>query len=217
MTEIIVPETWRDRLASSLGRRRESWVVVGLVAAVVLGALVLWQRGAPARIAPPATAPAAPAAIGQPATPATGAQSEVVLVHVAGAVRRPGLYELHAGARVADAIEAARGPLRRGDLDQLNLAESLSDGQKVEVPLQGRSAAAPPVTAPSPTPSVAVVDINVADQAALESIPGIGPVTATAILDYRGQIGSFTSVDQLLEVSGIGPVTLEDIRPYVTV
>ena len=140
------------------------------------------------------------------------------MVHVAGAVHRPGLYELSAGARVADALRAARGPLRRADVDSLNLAEPVVDGAKVEVPVRGSAAPGTvPAVVPSASPSVAVVDLNIADAAALETIPGVGPVTAAAILEYRTEIGSFTSVDQLLEVSGIGPVTLENLRPYVTV
>ncbi|CAN5718480.1 hypothetical protein BH24ACT26_BH24ACT26_21580 [soil metagenome] len=234
MAEIIVPSTVRERLESLGGRRRELWLVVALIAAVVLGSLALWRGDAPAQIAPPAAsgaetgaAFATPSAAGTGAAPASGpaavssspAPPEVVLVHVAGAVRRPGLYELPLGARIADAVEVARGPRRRADLDAVNLAESLVDGSKVEVPVVGAAAAPGAVAAPvaSPTPTTAIININQADQLALESIPGIGPVTATAILDLRTQIGTFDSVEQLLEVSGIGPVTLENIRPYVTV
>ena len=219
MNDIIVRSTVRERLEALGGTRREAWVVGGIVIAIVLGAILLWSRGAPSHIAAPATAtdavssPEQPTATGSLATPAT-----VVLVHVAGAVRRPGLYELSADARVADALRAARGPLRRADVDSLNLAEPVVDGSKVEVPVRGRaSSASAPAPVPSASPSVAVVDINVADAAALETIPGVGPVTAAAILEYRAEIGSFTSVDQLLEVSGIGPVTLENLRPYVTI
>ena len=82
-------------------------------------------------------------------------------------------------------------------------------------PRAGRAQPAP--TGPPPTGAPAVIPLNTADQAALETIPGIGPVTATSILEYRDQIGAFESIDQLLEVSGIGPATLESIRPYVTV
>jgi competence protein ComEA len=123
---------------------------------------------------------------------------------------------------VADAIEAARGPRSSADLDALNLAELLTDAEKVYVPRRGEqvpSASVPGYTTSSPAPGAtpaAVVSINSADQVALEAIPGIGPVKATAILDYRTQIGSFTSIDQLLDVNGIGPATLEAIRPYVT-
>jgi competence protein ComEA len=234
VTDLIVATTWRERLDLVLGRRRERWIVIGLVAVVALGALALWSRGRPAHIAPPATSGvrsaaeaadvpegSAVAATAPPAGARPAVSGEVVLVHVAGAVRRPGLYELAAGARVADAIRAAGGAARRADLDALNLAEQLVDAQKVDVPRRGEQSAttaptAPPTAAGSPAVDGPLVNINTADQAALEAIPDVGPVTAAAILEYRAQIGSFTSIDQLLDVSGIGPVTLENMRPYVT-
>jgi competence protein ComEA len=129
------------------------------------------------------------------------------------------------GARIADAIESARGPKTVADLDALNLAEPLADGQKVDVPRRGEDAV---VTAPGPPPASpgapssgtspgATVDLNSADQATLETIPDVGPVTAQAIIAYRTEVGAFDSIEQLLEVSGIGPATLETMRPYVTV
>ena len=217
MQEVTLERSWRDRLASLAGRRRDAWLVVALAAAAVVVGVLMWGRAPAARVATPATAASpAPAAPGAGASP-TGAS--VVLVHVAGAVRRPGLYELPAGARLADAIEAAGGARAGAQLDALNLAEALADGQKVEVLGRGTAAAAvaPAPGVPGPTPSSApLVDLNTADQVALETIPGIGPVTATAILEYREQVGWFTAVEQLLEVSGIGPATLESMRPYVT-
>jgi competence protein ComEA len=206
--------TLRDRLERLAGRRSEVWVVAAVVAVVVIGGVAMWRRGTEARVAPPAVAPPTTAAVPS-STPSPVAAQGSLLVHVAGAVRRPGLYDLVAGARVADAIEAAGGALRRAQLDALNLAETLADGQKVEVPVPGEGLTGP---LPSPAASTAStpVNVNLADQAALESIPGIGPVTAGAILEYRAQIGSFTSIEQLLDVSGIGPATLESMRPYVT-
>lgn len=233
MREIVVPNTWRDRLEALAGNRRETWVIACVVAAAVLGALLLWNRRAPTTIAPPSTyaSPPAPAyatsgATAPEVTPSPGATPQAVglmYVHVAGAVRRPGLYELPSGARVADAIRAARGPRAGADIDALNLAELVTDGQKIYVARRGESpppgsssgyaTGAAPLSGSTPT---GVISLNSADQAALETIPGIGPVTASAILDYRSQIGSFSSIDQLLEVSGIGPATLEAIRPYIT-
>jgi competence protein ComEA len=140
-----------------------------------------------------------------------------LLVHVAGAVRKPGLYEFPQGARVADAVHTAGGPTRNADLNALNLAEPLVDGTKVQVVKVGESAVS--TAAPSSgtqTAGAAVIPLNSADQAMLETIPGVGPVTATAILTYRDQIGSFTSLEQLLEVDGIGPATFDSIRDYVT-
>jgi competence protein ComEA len=222
MDEIVVTPSWRERLERIRGSRKESWVLVAVIGAVILGALVLWTRGAPAVVAPPAQAPAE----GAPAAEALGAtapEAGAVLVHVAGAVRRPGLYELPAGARVADAIDSAGGPRRNADLDTVNLAQVLSDAMKVEIPTRGQAVSAPP--SPGATPGLAVggttsggvVSLNSADLAALEAIPGIGPVKAAAILQYRDEAGGFSTVEELLDVTGIGPATLESIRPYVTI
>lgn len=222
MDEIIVTSSWRERLERLRGSRKESWVLVAVIGAAILGALVLWMRGAPAVVAPPARASAgsAPAA---GALEATAPPAGVVLVHVAGAVRRPGLYELPAGARVADAIDSAGGPRRNADLDPINLAQVVADAMKIEIPSRGEAVGVPPLpgAAPGPvaggTPSAGVVSLNGADLAALEAIPGIGPVKAAAILQYRDEAGGFSSVEELLDVTGIGPATLESIRPYVTV
>jgi competence protein ComEA len=207
--DIVVESSLRQRIDDLFGNRRDLWIAVAAVAAIVVVALALLGRGAPARIAPPAQASAGVTA------PAIASPTAVVYVDVAGAVRSPGLYSLPAGARVADALAVAGGTRARADLSTLNLAEILLDGTKVDVPGAHRVAMgaepAPPATPSTPT----VVLLNSADQAALETIPGVGPVTAGAILAYRGQIGSFESIDQLLDVDGIGPATLEAIRPYV--
>lgn len=221
MEEITVSDGWRTRLEDLAGRRHELWVVAFVVLFAVVAGVLLWGRRPAPRIAPPATA-TAPVVAAEP-TPGASTPAGVVLVHVAGAVRRPGLYELAVGARIADAIEAARGARRGAQLDAVNLAEAVVDGQKVQVP-GAHASAGSPVAAPasgsasvgSATPAAPTVPLNTADQLLLETIPGIGPVTAAAILEYRDRVGSFTSVEQLLEVSGIGPATLESMRPYVT-
>jgi competence protein ComEA len=217
--EIIVPSTLRERFGSLGGRRRDSWTVVIVVALAVGLGMLLWRVGTRPQIAPPATSVGVAREPSVQPTPAASATPQgVVLVHVAGAVRRPWLYELGYWARVADAVQAAGGPRRAGDLDTLNLAETLVDGGKVEVPRIGETIASAPATTPAPAASAAaVVDLNQADQAALETIPGIGPVKAVAILEYRAQIGAFSSLEELLDVSGIGPATLESMRPYVTI
>jgi len=153
----------------------------------------------------------------------TAGAEQVVVVDVTGRVRRPGIVTLPLGSRVADALEAAGGARRDVDLSTLNLARVLMDGEQL---LVGVEAAVPP-TAAAPTPPVtvtpsagvpgALVDLNTATEADLDTLPGIGPVTAQAILDWRTEHGGFTSVDELLEVSGIGEVTLEELRPLVTV
>lgn len=204
MNEVVVPAGPRARLEEILGRRIDTGVLVAAIAVLVVGGLLVWGRRPAAAIAPPATAP--PSVAASPA----GAQ---LFVHVAGAVRRPGLYSLAPGTRVADAIAAAGGAGARADLGSLNLAAPLTDGMKVDV--LARGAAASPTAAPAPG-APAPVSLNSAGSAELETIPGVGPVTAAAILAYRDEAGPFTSIEQLMEVSGIGPATLESIRPYVT-
>jgi competence protein ComEA len=217
MPDIIVARTWRDKLEALAGRRREGILLALVVVGAVLVGVGSWMRGAPATVAPPAVAPKGATGGGAGPAAGRGARAAEIFVHVAGAVRRPGLYRMPDDARVADAVRAAGGPRPRADLDALNLAEPLVDGAKVDVVGRGQSLPSSGVApAPSGASPSAVVHLNTADQAALESIPEVGPVTALAILEYRTEIGAFTSVDQLLEVSGIGPATLEAIRPYVT-
>jgi competence protein ComEA len=219
MSGFVGKEAWRDRIESLVGRRLDAWVVAGLALAVAVAAVMLWSRGGSPRIAPPAEPDAVastPPAVGGP--PVQGVSA--VLVHVAGAVRRPGVYGVDNGARVADAIDLAGGARSRADLDSLNLAMVVTDGMQVLVPTKSGETAPAPSGAGSgvaATPTPAPVNINTADQIALETVPGIGPVTAQAIIEYREQIGSFGSVDELIDVSGIGPATLESIRPYVAV
>ena len=138
-----------------------------------------------------------------------------VVVHVAGAVADPGLHELPPGSRVADAVVAAGGPSADANLDALNLAAPLADGQRLHVPREGEpveSIDGPMVTAPPPP-----VDLNRATTVELETLPGVGPTIATAIVDDRTRHGAFASVDELVRVRGIGPAKLEVIRPLVTV
>lgn len=208
--EIVISSGWRDTLRDLAARRKDSWPLLLLVGAVALLAVVIGGRDAPARIAPPATAE-------DPITPS--ATSEVpsgVLVHVAGAVRRPGLYEFPSGARVADAVETAGGPTARADLDALNLAEPLVDGTKIHVVRRGEQPPAAAAGGGAGADSSPAIALNAADQTQLETIPGIGPVTALAILEHRDEIGRYESIEELLDVDGIGPATLEDIRPYLS-
>ena len=207
MDDIVIASTWREKLQDLAARREQAWPLLLLVGALGLFAVVIAGGDAPAQVAPPAAASAPSAASPAP-------MRGPVLVHVAGAVRQPDLYEFPEGARVADAIETAGGPLAKADLDALNLAEPLVDGAQVLVPKKGDPATTP-ASGPAATEATAI-RLNSADQTQLETIPGIGPVTATAILEERDRIGGFDSIDQLLDVDGIGPATLEDIRSYVT-
>jgi len=152
-----------------------------------------------------------------------------VAVHVAGAVAHPGLYHLPAGARVADAVATAGGSLPRADLDRLNLAARLADGQRIYVVRRGESP--PPAPAASglvdgaagddaatgaPDPAEPV-DLNAAGLAALDGLPGVGPATARAILEERGRLGGFRSTRDLLRVPGIGQGRFARLKDHVRV
>jgi competence protein ComEA len=199
---------FREWLAG-LGRRE--MVMLVLVGLALVGGAGLWYARSLPR---PVEVRAAPVAARPTPTPAT------LFVHVAGWVRRPGVYELREGDRVIDAIDRAGGPKKGADLGGLNLAALLVDAQQVLVP---RSAPVVPPGGTVPTGEVpgtsgtSLVNVNVASAEELETLPGIGEVLAATIIEYREQNGPFASVDQLIEVSGIGEVTLEEIRELVTV
>ena len=183
---------------------RRRLLVVGAVAVVVLalgGRLLM--RPSHASVPPPIR-------VARSAPPKT---AKPLYVDVVGAVRRPGLYRVHAGARVADALARAGGPTGKADLDVVNLAALLADGEQVVVPRRGTATSAvaggPPVAASGP------VHLNSATLEQLDALPGVGPVTAQKIVDYRTQHGGFGSVDELDAVSGIGPARLADLRPLV--
>lgn len=163
-------------------------------------------------------------ASGAPATPATDAAGPI-LVSVTGKVHRPGLVTVAPGARVADAIAAAGGALDDADLTGLNLAARLGDGGSIVVAgpgggtVQDGSTGSDGPAGPAGTASdgSATVNLNTADLSTLQTLPGVGPVTAAAILAYRTEHGPFTDVAQLEEVSGIGPATMARLRAHVTV
>src|SRR3954470_17775320 len=134
-------------------------------------------------------------------------------VDVVGAVRRPGLYRVRSGARVADAVARAGGVTRKAELALVNLAALVADGEQVVVPVRGEGtvgASAGGASAPS-----GPVHLNSATIEQLDALPGVGPVTAQKIVDYRTQHGGFGSVDELDAVPGIGPARLSDLRPLV--
>ena len=157
--------------------------------------------------------------------PAAGAGSPqaAATVHVVGEVRRPGVVRVPAGSRVGDAVEAAGGLTGQADEQRLNLARPVTDGEQILVLRPGEEP--PPPAAPpgggAPAGGDATgdgpLDLNTADQAALEGLPGVGPVTAEYILAWREENGQFTTVDELMEVSGIGEKTLATLRPHVRV
>jgi competence protein ComEA len=141
-----------------------------------------------------------------------------IVVHITGAVPRPGVYALPQGARVQDGISAAGGFLAEADKSNINLAELLDDGEKLDVPfIEGGS----PIVA-TPLPQVVattteLININTASNAELDTLPGIGPTTAQKIVDYRTQNGPFVSTEDIINVPGIGPGTYERIKDLITV
>jgi len=209
-------ESIRERL-SSLSRAE----LVGLVAVLVvtLGGSGLWYlRSLPRPVEVRAeVAPAGSSApVGVTASEASPS-AVLVLVDVAGWVRHPGVYEFTTGARVIDAIEAAGGARPGAMLEALNLAAPLADGTQILVPREGETGAVPPVAAGSGSVAGTLVNLNIASAPELETLPGIGEVIAQRIVDHRTANGPFASVDQLLDVSGIGDAILESIRELVTV
>jgi competence protein ComEA len=236
-------------------------LVVGLVA-VAVAALLAWRLLAPADPAPELELPYASAssgaaegaggeAAGGPSSSAGAAGSSIpgstagatpaasgstvpteVVVHVAGAVRSPGVQHLPGGARVVDAVDAAGGANPDADLARINLAAPLQDGQQIYVPRVGETPPTPVGGSGGTSSSVSggsgsssstgsatgqPVNINTASADELDTLPGVGPTTAEAIIAYREQNGPFTSVDQLLDVRGIGDAKLEQLRNLVTI
>ena len=188
----------------ALDRRRLLVAGIVLLAVLALGGRLLLRSDRPAVPEPIRVAAQ---------SPASSAATSQLFVHVVGAVRRPGLYRLDAGSRVADALARAGGTTRRAQLELVNLAAPLADGQQVVVPRRGSVAsAAAGAGGLAPT---APVQLSTATLEQLDALPGVGPVTAQKILDYRQQHGSFRSVDELDAISGIGPARLEQLRGLV--
>ena len=219
---VLPPDGPRSRVRSVLagaGRQRVAVAVLALVALV--GAGVVWARATPRPAGPPAELEAAAPADqtlprAAPDTSAAAGPSDRVAVHVAGRVRRPGLVRLPAGSRVQDAITAAGGATSGADLDAVNLARKLTDGEQVRVPGPGDPAPPPPDAAAGPATPSAPLDLNTATVEQLDTLPGVGEVTAGRIVAYRSA-HPFTTVDELLEVPGIGQRRFEQLKDLVTV
>lgn len=189
--------------AVSLTRRRALALGLVLLALLALAGHRLAGAGA--------SQPVQPAAAIVPVAAAAPAR---LVVHVAGAVRRPGLYRLPEGARVADAVRRAGGAGPRADLAAINLAAKVADGIQVVVPARLPAASAAP--AGGAAPRAGPVSLGAATLEQLDGLPGVGPITAQKILDYRAAHGGFRSVDDLDAIPGIGPTRIEQLRDLVT-
>lgn len=200
-------------------------VVVALGGAPASPPPLVLPRATPSAVTPPTDASGGPS--GATATADDGGTGPAhaepgAYVHAAGAVARPGVYRVRPNGRVSDLLDAAGGPAPDADLDQVNLAAKVADGERVYVPRRGES---PPPPAGSSIggaaggagASAGPVNLNTATLEQLDSLPGVGPATAQAILDYRTTQGRFRSVDELLEVRGIGEAKLAALRSKVRV
>lgn len=183
-------------------------VLCGLLAAAILLVVSSGPRGEPIQLLPPPTLPP-------------------VVVHVTGAVVQTGVYPLPPNSRIENAIEAAGGPLPAADLDTLNLAAFLEDGERLWVPYRVHVTPSPQNNLQSPilppevgkdSPELAgLININTASAALLETLPGVGPVMAERILTYRRENGPFSRIEDIENVPGIGPVTFEKIKTLISV
>ena len=189
-----------------LQRRRLLLAAAGSLALILLLGRFVLGAGTTTTAAPLPLPPAVGAGV-------TGLPSSRVVVDVVGAVRRPGLYRLAQGSRIADALTRAGGATAKADLAQVNLAAPLADGEQVVVPRRGAGVAGG--VAGSVAGAAAPVQLSTATLEQLDSLPGIGPVTAQKILDYREQHGAFQSVDELDAVPGIGPKRLDQLHELV--
>jgi competence protein ComEA len=182
-------------------RRNALLVALAVVVVLVVGGRLLARTGAPREARPATIVPLSP----------KRAQRPAIVVDVAGGVWRPGVYRFLEGARVVDAVARAGGAKPKALLSQLNLAERLADGEQVVVPLQGGQVSAVASAPESSGP----VHLGTATVEQLDALPGVGPVTAQRIVDYRSEHGGFKSVAELDAVPGIGPARFAQLRELV--
>ena len=151
---------------------------------------------------------------------------EKIAVYVCGGVEKPGVVTLDSGNRIIDAINACGGVLPNADVTKVNMAKLLKDGEQIQVPIQEDAHAEPSLTAEttkkvnnksSQTINHGLININTADQAELDSLPGVGPSTAAAILEYRSQVGSFQSIEDVKKVKGIGEAKFKKMAERITI
>ena len=232
--------SWLRQQTQILNERARHWVafmgVRRLVGAAISSAVALcagwWLLRSPAPPIETSIARVTTTSVESPATAlmiaATSTTPSNITVHVAGAVNSPGVYVLPANSRVINAVQAAGGATRSADVDAINLALPLVDSEQIVVPRRGEKIVPPKQLArdlsgtPRSTtpkeqgPSGSMVNINTATATELEALPGVGPSTAKAIITHRETVAPFSSVDDLLQVSGIGPAKLEAMRAYVS-
>lgn len=219
-------QDWFADLGTQVGDRVQVGAVLALAGVVLLAAVWLYGSTRPAPVVLRASG-------GTGASPKRDVSAETTIaVHVAGAVRRPGMVSLKSGARVDEAVRLAGGPIAGADLDAINLAGKVRDGQQILVPRRGQppnpstaaaggpgQASGAPGSGVGPAPGAsgesAAVELNSATAAQLDTLPGIGPVLAQRIVDHRSERGRFRSVDELQQVEGIGPKKFAQLRSRV--
>lgn len=194
------------------------YVLLGVMAGFVLAGALIFVSRAP---------------VGQPIALRPAPTKAPIAVHVIGAVPRPGLYEFAEGARVQDAIDAAGGLLSTANVNAINLAALLGDGQQLSVPyLSGQEPVGEASTLELPgsfdnndsaseessiSADGELININTATLEELDGLPGVGPTIAQRIIDYRTENGAFSTIDEIMDVSGVGPATFDEIKDLITV
>ena len=207
---------WRAVATEAVGFVRRVGIVPLLVLAGIVAALVVASFLAGVRHGAPESVELPMAAAGAPPPVAT-TEPSLLRVHLAGAVGRPGLYEVPASYRAGDLIDAAGGLGADADGAAVNLAERLRDGQQIYVPVMGEQPAPGASGAHGGAGSSGMIDVNRATAAQLKELPGIGPSLAAAIVAFRTEHGPFATLEALEQVPGIGPSKLSQLRSHATV
>jgi competence protein ComEA len=225
VVQLLRPEprrSWRDRAADAWSVVTVARVAAGVGATALVAVAAWWllhAPGPPVEQTLPTAASRANLASSAPLTTVAAGAPATVVVQAAGAVRRPGVYRLAAKARVVDLVVAAGGAVPGADTQAVALASPLADGSRIYVPKVGEASApvGGPPTAAGPTTTTGPLDVNSASASELEALPGVGPATAAAVIEYRTRHGPFGRVDDLLDVRGIGPAKLDGFRDQVRV